>query len=329
MKTKKILVCGANGFIGWSIFSDLLLRHSAGEVFGTYFLNEDHVLNSDPRSRKFLYADLTKQEDVDRVVKGSDIIIQAAARTAGMKVIKEHPQTLLHDNLSMNARIFEAAHRFRVSRVIFLSCSVMYDQLSPVPTTESDLDLNKPMSDAYFGGAWMKVYLEKLCEFYARLGRTKYTVIRHSNVYGPGDKFDPDRSHVTAATIQKVADAKDGGGITVWGRGKEKKDLLYISDLTEFIFQSVSRGQRTSYDVMNVGSGTSISVRGLVELAVQASGKKLSVEYDASKPSAYSRLVLDISKAKATGWSPRVSIKEGVRRTYEWYQMAKNADAKK
>lgn len=317
MKQKKVLVCGGSGFIGFNICFDFSARYSADGVYGTYFHNQTRKANT-----FFLYADLTKQEDVDRVVRGTDIIIQAAAVTSGMKVIKENPEALIHDNLSMNARIFEAAHRYHVSRVIFLSCSLMYDQAGTTPAKETDLDLNKPMSEAYFGGGWMKVYIEKLCEFYARRGRTRYAVIRHSNVYGPLDKFDPDRSHVTAATIRKVAEAAEGCTVTVWGEGNQKKDLLYISDLVEFIYQTVAYDQKLPFEIVNVGSGQAVSVRDLVELIVRVSGKKLSVVYDPSQPSAYSQLVLDISKAQERGWRPRVSLEQGIQKTYEWYQLA-------
>lgn len=315
MTPQKILVCGASGFIGGNVFSDLRARCPSDDVYGTYFQNQKHIKEND----RLFFANLTDQSHVDRVVRGADIIIQAAAVTAGMNVIKKNPESLIHDNLSMNARIFEAAHRLCVPRVIFLSCSLMYDQLSERPAKETDLDLNRPMTRAYFGGAWMKVYLEKLCEFYSKLGRTVYTVIRHSNVYGPGDSFDPERSHVTAATIKKVADAKDGGTIIVWGNGKEQKDLLYVSDLSEFLCQMIHLKQQHFFEIVNVGSGRVIPIRDLISRIIAISGKKILIKYDTSKPSAYSQLCLDITKARSIGWAPRVSLTKGLRKTYEWY----------
>mgnify|MGYP001602264447 CR=1 FL=1 len=212
---KKLLVSGATGFIGQNIAESLAKRDDC-EVYGTY-LNSKPI---DDSRIKMIWADLTNKDDVNRVIQGMDIVIQAAAVTSGAKDIVTKPYIHVTDNAVMNSLIFRAAYEHKVSRVVFFSCTVMY-QSSDTPLMETDFDANREIHSSYFGVGWTKVYLEKMCEFYSRIGNTKYTVIRHSNIYGPHDKFDLERSHVFGATMTKVMTAKSGGKIVVWGGGDE------------------------------------------------------------------------------------------------------------
>jgi len=188
-----------------------------------------------------------------------------------------------------------------------------------MPLKEIDFDANREIYPNYFGVAWNKVYLEKMCEFYARLDRNKYTAIRHSNIYGPYDKYDLEKSHVLGATITKVMTAKDGR-IKVWGTGEERRDLLYVSDLVKFVELAIFR-QGNSFELYNVGYGSSISIKDLVNKIIDYSDKQLSIEHDLSKPSNKTALCLDCEKAKEElGWEPQMSLEEGVRKTIEWYK---------
>jgi nucleoside-diphosphate-sugar epimerase len=311
---KKILICGATGFIGRNIVEYFASRGDV-EVFGTYF-------NSSPLDYpnvKMLRADLTDKVQVDRVVEGMDIIIQAAATTSGAKDIVNKPYYHVTYNAVMNSLIFRAAFEYKVSNVVFFSCTVMYQQ-SDTPLREFDFDANKEIYHNYFGVGWTKVYIEKMCEFYSRLGNTKYTVIRHSNIYGPYDKYDLEKSHVFGATITKVMTTEEGGKIIVWGTGEEGRDLLYVSDLVDFVTLALER-QESSFELINVGYGEAVSVADLVRKIVFCSGKNLDVEYDLSKPTIKTKLCLDATKAKKIlGWSPRVSLEEGIRKTMVWYK---------
>lgn len=311
---QSVLVCGATGFIGRNIAESLVNRDDF-EVYGTY-------LNSEPQDNpkiKMVQVDLTDKEGVNQVVKGMDIIIQAAATTSGAKDIVTKPCYHVTDNAVMNSLIFRSAYEHKVSHVIFFSCSVMY-QSSDIPVKETDFDANQEIYPSYFGVGWTKVYMEKMCEFYARLGGTRYTVIRHSNIYGPYDKFDLEKSHVFGATMTKVMTAKNSEKIVVWGVGEEERDLLYISDLVDFIELAIDQ-QESEFDLYNVGYGSSISVSELVNKIIVCSGKDLKIEHDLSKPSIKTKLCLDISKAKySIGWSPKVSLDEGIRETMNWYK---------
>ncbi|MEE9176186.1 MAG: NAD-dependent epimerase/dehydratase family protein, partial [Thermodesulfobacteriota bacterium] len=163
-------------------------------------------------------------------------------------------------------------------------------------------------------------YIEKMCEFYSRIGNTKYAVIRHSNIYGPYDKFDLEKSHVFGATITKVMTAKDGSKIVVWGAGDEERDLLYISDLVNFVALAIDK-QESKFELYNVGYGSSVSVNDLVKKIIASSGKDIRIEHDLSKPSIKTKLCLDIAKAKnSLGWFPKISLDEGIQKTMEWYK---------
>lgn len=311
---RKILICGSTGFIGRNI-AEAFAEKDDFEVYGTY-------LNSEPLNNpkiKMIKADLTNNDDVSKAMKGMDIVVQAAATTSGVQDIVTKPYYHVTDNAVMNSYIFRAAYDYRASHVVFLSCTTMY-QSSDLPVKETDFDANKEIYPSYFGGAWTKVYNEKMCEFYSRIGSAKYTVVRHSNIYGHYDKFDLEKSHVFGATVTKVMSVKDGGKIIVWGQGDEERDLLYVSDLTDFVMHAIDK-QNTKFELFNVGYGSSISVGNLVKKIIDCSGKNINIEYDLSKPSIKTKLCLDATKAKnLLGWSPKITLHEGIQKTIDWYR---------
>jgi len=158
-----------------------------------------------------------------------------------------------------------------------------------------------------------------MCRFYAGLGKTKHTIIRHSNIYGPHDKYDLEKSHVTGATITKVMTNKDGI-INVWGTGEEKRDLLYVEDLINFIDLALEK-QEDKCELYNVGLGEGIKIKDLVKKVIKVSGKDLDMKHDLSKPTLPTSLFLDCKKAKKElGWEPKHSLEEGLRKTINWYK---------
>jgi|TARA_B100001964_G_C14148114_1_gene560704 nucleoside-diphosphate-sugar epimerase len=267
---------------------------------------------------RWIKADLTKIEDIERVIEGVDIIIQAAATTSGSKDIVSRPYIHVTDNAVMNSLLFRAAFERKVKHVIFFSCTVML-QSSEKPQTEIDYDPNIELHPRYFGVASTKLYIEKMCDFYSRIGETKFTAIRHTNIYGPHDKFDLEKSHVFGATITKVLSSKDGK-IHVWGTGEEERDLLYVDDLTKFVEKSIIN-QSVPYSLYNCGYGAAISIKKLVNNIIEASGKSLEVVYDLSQPTIKTSLSLDCSKAKnELDWYPETTIDQGIAKTIAWWK---------
>ena len=309
----RVLVCGASGFIGRNVAGRLAARGDL-EVHGTY-----RGSVPDPAPGVALHrVDLTDRAEVERCVEGVDVLVQAAATTSGSKDIVGRPHIHVTDNAVMNSLLFRAAFERGVRHVLFFSCTLMY-RSGDVPVREDEVDLNEPLYERYFGAGWTKLYIEKMCEFYARIGGPRFTVIRHSNVYGPHDKFDLERSHVFGATVTKVLGAREDR-IVVWGSGEEERDLLYVSDLVDFVERALDRGGEP-FAIYNVGSGRLVSVRDLVRRIVAASGLELRIEHDHSRPSLKTRVRLDCSRAaRELGWSPRVTLDEGIARTLEWYR---------
>jgi GDP-L-fucose synthase len=309
--TKKVLVCGATGFIGRNIAESLAADYHY-EVTGVY--NKRSPFKNGMID--FVQADLRKEEDVARVVSGHDIIIQAAATTSGAKDIVTKPSHHVTDNAVMNSLVFRSAHENKIKNVVFFSCSVMYRSSGIV--SETDFDANDVLHPNYFGVGWTKVYLEKMCEFYSKISETKYTAIRHSNIYGPHDKFDLEKSHVFGATVAKVMSAIDK--VNVWGSGEEERDLLYISDLVDFVEIALKK-QTDPFRLINVGAGTSVSIKSLVQKIINHSERKLTIQFDTTKPTIKTKLALDCTQAKEVfDWSPKISLDDGIRKTLYWYK---------
>lgn len=309
---KKVLICGATGFIGRNMTEQLSQREDL-EVHAVRFNRpEYHCPNV-----IWHHADLRKPEDIERVIQGVDVIIQAAATTSGSKDIVTRPFIHVTDNAIMNSYLFRAAYEHKVKQVIFFSCTVMY-QSSEKALKETDFDANQPLHPRYFGVGNTKLYIEKMCEFYAGISDTKFTAIRHSNIYGAHDKFDLERSHVFGATVTKVMTAKDK--ISVWGTGEEERDLLYADDLVNFVELAMEK-QPQKYRLYNCGLGQAITIKQLVQKIVAHSGKQLTIEHDLSQPTIKTSLFLDCGLAKSElGWEPRVGLDDGIKMTLEWWR---------
>ena len=315
----KVLVCGATGFIGRNIVESL------SKVKGIHL---SAVYNKRPpfffENVDFIKANLTVPDDVDRVVGSHDIVIQAAANTTGVKDVIERPYVHVTDNAVMNSLILKSCYDNHVKKFIFFSCTVMYQTKSQPfldnPVVESDFNESDEIYPGYFGVGWTKVYIEKMCEFYSRLGRTKHYVIRHSNIYGPYDKFDLENSHVFGATVNKVH--SQDSDIVIWGDGSEERDLLYVSDLVDSVKKMIEINDNIPFYLFNIGSGESISIKKLTSMILDISGvKSKKIRYDYTKPTVKTSVSLDCSKAKLVlGWQPRVSIEDGIKKTISWYK---------
>jgi GDP-L-fucose synthase len=313
-QNKKILVCGATGFIGRNLVERLAARGDC-EVIAVEHNRPRYAIDG----VEWLSADLTRAEDVDRVVAGADIIVQAAATTSGSKDIVTQPFIHTTDNAVMNSLLLRAAYTHGVGHFFFFSCTIMY-QSADHPLRESDFDPSTELLPAYFGAGWTKLYIERMCEFYARISDCRFTVMRHSNIYGPHDKFDLERSHVFGATVTKVLSAPEGGNIVIWGTGEEGRDLVYVDDLADFIEAAVEH-QQEAYGLFNVGAGEAIKIKDLVHRIVAASGKTLEISHDLEKPTIPTTFAIESSRAKeAVGWEASTALDDGIARTIDWWR---------
>lgn len=311
------MICGVSGFIGQNLFEHFSSLDNY-EVYGTYLDNKPKASNS-----KMVRADLRKKEIALQVTRNMDIVINAAASKVGgigIFSVKEVAEDKAKTNKLINANLAEAAHLNNVGRFVFLSCTVMYPS-SDVPLTEDEVDPNI-IDPIYSISAEIKTSAEELCRHFSNLGKTKYTIVRHTNIYGPHDKFDLAYSHVLASTIIKVAQAEKE--ITVWGQGTETRDFLYISDLLAFI-QSAIKLQDSNFEIFNVGLGRSYSIKELVQVIISRSGKNLNIAYDLTKPTINAHITVDVGKAwKHFEWKAMIDLPEGIAKTIEWYRQSLN-----
>jgi GDP-L-fucose synthase len=308
----KLLICGATGFVGRNM-TEYFASQGKYDVHAVRFNRPEYPC----KGVTWHKADLRDPEAVNRLLKGVEIVVQAAATTSGAKDIVTRPYIHVTDNAVMNSYLFRAAFEHEVKHVVFFSCTVMYPS-SAKALKESDFNANTPLHPRYFGVGNTKIYIEKMCEFFAGISETKFTAIRHSNIYGAYDKFDLERSHVFGATVTKVMTAKDA--ISVWGTGEEERDLLHADDLCRFVDLAVQK-QPGKYRLYNCGLGKALAIRDLVRKIVDASGKKLEIKHDLSQPTIKTSLFVDYDLAKQElGWEPRVTLDEGIKRTVAWWR---------
>jgi nucleoside-diphosphate-sugar epimerase len=317
----KVLICGASGFIG----KNHAEYYSQKKDYDVYVTQNRRRVNID--NVTVINADLTNKSDVDKAIRGMDVVIQCAATTSGSKDIVERPFVHVTDNVIMNSLILRASYKHGVKKFIFFSCTVMYQTKSQPfiknPVSEFDFNPSNEIYPAYFGVGWTKVYIEKMCEFYSRLGRTKHYVIRHSNIYGPYDKYDKDRSHLFGATIAKVLDGNTDK-IEVWGDGSGARDLLYVDDLVSAVEKIVLIKSSCPYYLLNIGYGKAISIANLVNKIINISKTGKKIIYVEGKSTVNTALSLDCSLAKEIlNWEPLTSLDDGIKKTINWYKKHK------
>jgi GDP-L-fucose synthase len=310
---KRVLVCGATGFIGRNTVERLAARGDL-EIHAVRFTRPEYPV----RGVIWHQADLREREVVHQLLAGKDVIVQAAATTSGSKDSATRPYIHVTDNAVMNSLLLRAAYDCQVGQFLYFSCTTML-QSSEQPLDEAGFDANQELHPRYFGTGWTKVYIEKTCEFFARLGVTRHTVLRHSNIYGPHDKYDLERSHVFGATVTKAMTARDGK-LVVWGTGEEARDLVYVDDLVDAVERAIDR-QTEPFKLYNIGAGHAVAVKDLVRKIIAASGRDLRIEHDLSQPTIKTSLSLDCRKAKRElGWEPRIPLDEGIARTIAWWR---------
>lgn len=307
----KILVLGGTGFIG----KNFLIRLSEFpdlELTATHFKSESFMEDR----IKWIKADLTLNDQVKSLGDRYDLVIQAAATTSGIQDGLNNPDYHMTDNAVMNALLLRHFSRAEISHFVFFSCTTML-QSSANPQVEEDFNPSIEMFPAYFGVGWTKVYIEKLCEFYAsKFPKTKYTVVRHSNVIGPYDKYDLQKSHVFAASLIKVLKAQDS--VEIWGDGKVRRDLIHVSDLIDLVLLA-KQYQSSSFRIYNAGGGIFVSVNDLIAKIAQLVGKpNLKLKHNLEAPSVSFESTLNCERARLElGWEQKVNLESAILTCYE------------
>ena len=305
----KIVICGATGFIGQNLLN--YFDNGDNEIIAIF--NKRKPLKNFSKNVIWFKADLRIPCSLKKIIKNTDLFLQFAATTSGSRDIIQRPYIHVTDNAVINSYLLRECFENNVRHFIFPSCTVMLQ--SKEDQKEKEFDQNLEMHKSYYGVANTKVYIEKMCKFYSDLG-LKTTVIRHTNVYGPNDKFDLEKSHVLGATLRKVQLAKDGDILDVWGSGKARRDFLYVDDLMDFINKAYFN-QKDKYQLFNCGMGSSISINELVDLVIRISGKKITFRNDLSKPDIATALSLNCEKAfNLLSWKNKTSLEDGVFKTY-------------
>ena len=312
-KNSKILITGGSGLVGQNLTDRLRLMGYANiRVL---------VHKKTPRVNwsgvEYVTSDLMSHENCLKLTEGIDVVVHAAASTSNAVDTVNDPLAHVTPNVAMNNFLIDAAYRNKVKKYIFISSNTVYPPKGNDPVVETDFLFNEPYP-VYFPVGWMKRYAEVQCELYSKYLPNPMTtvVVRPANLYGPHDKYDFAKCHVTPATIRKVADNMNP--IPVWGDGTELRDLLYIDDFVEAI-QMIIEKQET-YDVYNVGSNQVYSVNEVLGTMKQLVDNTNPIEYVSGKPSMIPVRKIDSTKIERNlGWRATTTLQEGLKKSYDWY----------
>ena len=310
---KKILICGATGFIGQNILNHFT-RIKNYKIIALINKTKPDVKI---KSVKYIKGNLKNFKDCLRVTKNIDIIIQCAATTSGSKDIINAPYLHVTDNAVMNSNILRSVYENKVGHFLFMSCTVMYKN-SRKYLSEKDVNENKIFPN-YYGVAQTKLYIEKICKFYSNISKTKFTIIRHSNIYGYNDKFDIDKGHFIGSTIKKIYSLKHPY-IKVFGSGKEKRDFLFVDDLINFIEKSI-KNQRKQYDIFNCTYGKSYSIKEILKKLIIFSKTNKSIQFNKNARNLNVNILVKSNKAKKEiNWGPKIKLDNGLKLTLKWFK---------
>jgi GDP-L-fucose synthase len=303
-KSDKIFVAGHRGMVG-----SALVRRLESEGF-TNLLRRD-------RSQ----LDLSDESAVTRFFAEAspDIVVLAAAKVGGIKANNDYPVEFLLENLRIQNNVIHSAYQTGARKLLFLGSSCIYPKVAPRPIPESAL-LTGPLEPTNEAYAVAKIAGIKLCQAYAREYGANFISIMPTNLYGPDDNFDLETSHVLAALLRKAHEAKTQNQkeLVVWGTGTPRREFLYVDDLAAACLLLLEKYD--SPEIINIGCGEDVTVRGLAELICDVVGFDGEIVWDTNKPDGTPRKLLDVSKIRALGWQPTIPLRNGIAQTYEWFR---------
>jgi GDP-L-fucose synthase len=304
-KDKRVVVTGGAGFLG-KVVVNLLEKQGCPHIFV-------------PRSKEF---DLRKASAIRRMLKQSDphLIIHLAAVVGGIGANRENPGKFFYDNLVMGVQLLEEARLYGVSKIVSIGTICAYPKFTPVPFKEEDLWMGYPEETNAPYGLAKKMLLVQSQAYREQYGLNAIYLLP-VNLYGPGDNFSPQSSHVIPALIKKCVDAKEEGldSVTVWGTGQATREFLYVDDAAQGILLAAERYNKS--DPVNIGVGYEVSIRDLVSMITRLTGFDGRIIWDESKPDGQPRRCLDTQRAtREFGFKAKVPFETGLQKTIQWYQ---------
>ena len=306
LRGKRVFVAGHRGMVG-----SALVRRLASEECEILTVGREVVDLRDQRAVSAWF-------DAHR----PQAVFLAAARVGGIYANDTRPGDFLYDNLALQTNVIEAARCVQVEKLMFFGSSCIYPRLAPQPMPEECL-LSGPLEPTNQWYAIAKIAGLKLCEAFRRQHGCDFVSVMPTNLYGPGDNFDPLTAHVLPALIVKIDEAVRRGRPTVelWGTGRPRREFLHVDDLADaavFLMKNWSRDQH-----INIGTGGDLTIAELARMIASVVGFDGRFAFDPSKPDGTPRKLLDVSKLAALAWRPRIDLPVGIRRTYEWYLEAR------
>ena len=304
-----IFVAGHRGLAGSAITRELLARGYSRILTRT-------------RSE----VDLKQREAVYQLFEQErpQVVIVGAAKVGGIKANFDQPVEFLLENLKIQNNLIEASADLGVEKLLFLGSSCIYPKFAPQPISEDSLLTGQlePTNEAYAVG---KIAGIKLCQAYAREYGRNFICAMPTNLYGPGDNFDLDSSHALPALLRKVHEAKlrGDGSVVVWGTGTPRREFLHVDDLAgacRFLLETYD-----SPEIINVGYGEDVTIRELAETICEIVDFRGEIVFDSSKPDGTPRKLMDSTKLMRLGWKPSITLRDGIRQTYDWYLREKSA----
>ncbi|MFH0955513.1 MAG: NAD-dependent epimerase/dehydratase family protein [Candidatus Micrarchaeota archaeon] len=312
---KRVLVTGGAGFIG-SRLVEMLVESEAIVRVSYQDPKKLENLNFVKKKIELVKAELLNPKDCASVVRKQEIILNLAARVAGIEYNRLHPATMLSENMLLSSNMLEASRKENVERFLVVSSACVYPADAPVPTPESE-GFNGEPEPTNAGYGWGKRFGELLGQKYAEEFDMKIAIARPFNSYGPRDNFDPKTSHVIPALIRRVM--ANENPLVVWGDGTPTRAFCYVDDFCRGLMLCAENG--VGKGAVNIGTDEEISIKQLVELIAGFSGKKPKIVFDPQKPNGQMRRNCDNAKAKKEiGFEAKIPLKEGLAKTIEWYK---------
>lgn len=313
---KKIYVAGHNGMVGRAILRRLQSRQAEGEPLQLI-------------TRSHAELDLTDQAAVRTFMEAErpDVVILAAAKVGGIHANDTFPADFIYENLMIECNVIHEGFIAGVKKLLLLGSSCIYPKAAPQPMAEDAL-LTGPLEPTNEPYAVAKIAGIKLCESYNRQHGVDYRSVMPTNLYGPGDNFHPENSHVMPALIRRFHEAAVEGRaeVVIWGTGTPRREFLHVEDMAAaslFVLElpksDYDANTRPMLSHINVGSGTDISILELAGLVAKVTGFKGEIVTDPSKPDGTPRKLMDVSRLRKLGWEAQIGLEEGLNETYQWF----------